>query len=146
MNPEPGRASFNFGASSGAHAFSDMSKVLLVDDQSEFLAVHADLLRCSGFAVTTADNGADALQKLGEGGYGLLITDVIMPFSDGISLILEARRQHPEVRIVAMSGGGFLSPENHLRVAKRVGADLTLAKPFSVEELLEAVNQLLVPA
>ena len=73
----------------------------------------------------------------------LVITDLIMPEKEGIETITELRQEFPEVKIIAMTGGGRVPPELYLRVAKRLGAMRTFAKPIEREELLKAIQELL---
>ncbi len=60
----------------------------------------------------------------------LVITDLIMPEKEGIETICELKQDFPPIRILAMSVGGKGSVQDYLRVARGVGADLTLGKPF----------------
>jgi len=76
----------------------------------------------------------------------LVITDLIMPEKEGIETIQELREDFPEVRILAVSGGGLVDPDGPLTDAELFGADASLAKPFSVAELRDAVDGLLSPA
>jgi DNA-binding NarL/FixJ family response regulator len=66
-----------------------------------------------------------------------------MPNKDGIELVLELKRDFPEVKIIAISGGGAGSAESYLQTAEMLEVDLTIAKPFSTEEILQAVKELL---
>ena len=65
-----------------------------------------------------------------------------MPDMDGLEVITELRRSHPDVKIIAISGGGSLAPGPYLRSAKILGADRTISKPFNNEEILSAVAEL----
>ncbi|MBI4001864.1 MAG: response regulator, partial [Nitrospira defluvii] len=71
----------------------------------------------------------------------LILLDMFMPDKDGLETIGELRRTHPGIRIIAMSGGGFKGTVDVLHVAKMLGARQTLAKPFTREQLLEAVRE-----
>jgi len=66
-----------------------------------------------------------------------------MPDREGIETITEIRRDYPDARIVAMSGGGRMGPGNYLELASRLGAQRTLAKPFSMADVQEAIEDLL---
>lgn len=70
----------------------------------------------------------------------LVLTDLIMPDMEGVELIIALRQIEPNVKIIAMSGGGCNGPEAYLKVAQRLGAIRTLTKPFSSAELAEAVQ------
>ena len=90
-----------------------------------------------------AGDGIEGLRVAADRPVDLVITDVVMPEMEGIGLIRELRKLMPAVRILAISGGGRLGPEDYLAVAKAVGADETLMKPFGRDRLLEAVDLLL---
>jgi DNA-binding NarL/FixJ family response regulator len=66
-----------------------------------------------------------------------------MPYKDGIETILELRKSRPSLKIIAISGGGRCEPEGYLETAKSSGADRTLTKPFSKNEIVKAVEELL---
>jgi DNA-binding NarL/FixJ family response regulator len=72
----------------------------------------------------------------------VLITDIFMPGQEGIETIALFRREWPEVRIIAMSGGGEVSRRGYLGVAESIGADATLQKPFSFDALMSALGSL----
>ena len=105
--------------------------------------------------VTGASRGigrATAL-ALAENGADMVITDIVMPGMDGISVMNEVRKTHPDMPIIVISGGGNIAPMEYeptaimttayLASAAEAGADITLTKPFGREELLEAVGKLL---
>jgi len=73
-----------------------------------------------------------------------VITDIYMPEMDGIEFIRRVREAFPEARIIAMSGGGFLSKDKILGAAGLLGADEVLGKPFTSAEVREAVERVLV--
>jgi CheY-like chemotaxis protein len=120
-----------------------MSAILLVDDDPSVRQVVSEMLRQAGHEVTIAEDGRVALAKIQEHAFDLVITDLIMPEQEGIETIAEIRRQEPNMRIVAMSGGGRLGPGDYLETARYLGADATLAKPFGRQELIATVDALL---
>ena len=75
----------------------------------------------------------------------LVITDLIMPEKEGVETISELRRRYPEIKIIAMSGGGMGGATDYLRLAKALGAGQTLAKPFTREVLLKMVTAAFAP-
>jgi DNA-binding NarL/FixJ family response regulator len=66
-----------------------------------------------------------------------------MPEKEGLETIQELRRDDPDIKIIAISGGGQIGPADYLDVARRFGAKRTFSKPFNRKELLEAVDELL---
>jgi YesN/AraC family two-component response regulator len=93
--------------------------------------------------VADAPTSAEGIRLLHENPFDLILTDIVMPGKEGISTIIELREEYPRLKIIAMSGGGDFEPYGYLDIARRVGADRTIPKPFSREELLEAVNNVL---
>ena len=98
-----------------------------------------------GHTVIEAGNGIDGLAVLPASGVELVITDIVMPGKEGIEVIMEIRRLYPQLKVIAISGGGRVGPTDYLRIASYLGAARVLAKPFSNEDLLTAVNELLPP-
>ena len=68
---------------------------------------------------------------------------IFMPEKEGLETIDEIKRDCPQTKIIAISGGGSMDPENYLLIAKRVGADRSLFKPFDIQLLLATVDDLL---
>jgi CheY-like chemotaxis protein len=66
-----------------------------------------------------------------------------MPEKEGLETIIDLRREFPAVKIIAISGGGRTGNLNFLEVAKRLGAQRTLQKPFELQEMIAAVHELL---
>ena len=117
-----------------------MSCILLVDDHAEFLAVQQQLLEEAGHTVVTATNGFKALSAVDAGVFDLVITDIIMPGKEGLETIIELRRRHPLLKVIAMSGGGRVGALSYLELAEKLGAIHTLEKPFTGAVLMEAVT------
>ena len=70
----------------------------------------------------------------------LVITDIVMPDKEGLETISDIRRQFPQVKIIAMSGGGHsIDAANPLFIAGKIGASHTLTKPFEIEKILDVV-------
>ena len=82
---------------------------------------------------------------LAEQEFGLVLTDVLMPDKDGIEVISELRRDHPNLPIIAMSGGGRLPRDGYLTIARHLGAHAILQKPFTIDQLVSTVDRLLLP-
>lgn len=123
-----------------------MANILLVDDNTTLLKLQGEFLRRAGHRVVAVDNGKEAMRLVQAGPFDLVITDLIMPEKEGIEIILELRRKIPALKIIAMSGGGRASATDYLAIARKLGASQTLAKPFTGEELLGAVNTVLAEA
>jgi len=113
-----------------------MPRILLLEDNPEASEAITAMLEALGHAVASAPDGASGMVKLEEGPFDLVLTDIMMPVMDGISVIIELRRSHPELPVLAMTAR---RDSNYLRTAELLGAAATLFKPFSLRELGERV-------
>jgi two-component system cell cycle sensor histidine kinase/response regulator CckA len=114
--------------------------VLLVEDEPTVRGVAERALTRHGYTVITADNGEDALEVLARGEeIDLLISDVVMPGMDGPTMVRQARKDWPNLKILFMSGYA----EEQLRNSINVDNVSFLPKPFSVQELAEAAKRTL---
>jgi two-component system nitrogen regulation response regulator GlnG len=120
-------------------------RILVVDDDAAFRKAISRALRAAGHDVEEASDGGKAQQVLKSLPPDLLITDIMMPDGDGFELISAMKRMHPAVRILVVSGRKFFGSLDLLHMAGRLGADDTLGKPFSTEQLLDKVTALLEP-
>ena len=120
-----------------------MTSILVIDDEEQMRTALCSLLEGSGYEVISAPNGKEGLRLYHERSIDLIITDLIMPEKEGIETIIEMRQDFPDVKIIAISGGGRSDPEDLLSLAKILGAQRTIAKPFKKEDLLNAIRDLL---
>lgn len=120
-----------------------MADILVVDDEDLARFTLREILESSGHQVREAANGAEALEHVHKALPNLIITDIIMPEKEGIETIVAIKRDHPKLKIIAISGGGRTRNLDFLKLAERFGADAILAKPFSEDELMDKVNALL---
>jgi CheY-like chemotaxis protein len=120
-----------------------MSRILVVDDDSQVLQVVSEMLRIEGHEVVMAANGRQAIDQFENGPFDLVVTDIIMPEQEGLETIANLRRRESYVPIIAISGGGRAGNLDYLETARYIGADGTLAKPFGRQDLLDKVNQVL---
>lgn len=120
-----------------------MARILVVDDDDQIRSLLRRMLQKFGHDVIDAVDGKDALEKYTLNPTDLVITDILMPEKEGIQTIMELRRDFPDAKIIAISGGGAVGPETYLTMARELGADRTLTKPFTIEALQEIVNELI---
>ncbi|MCB9365871.1 MAG: response regulator [Calditrichaeota bacterium] len=120
-----------------------MCRILIVDDDPSIRQMLRSMLEREGHDVDVASNGAECLRLFRATSYELVITDIIMPEQEGIETIRRLRAEKPEIRVIAISGGGRIGPADYLSMAKLIGASATLAKPFERAALLEAVQSAL---
>ena len=118
-----------------------MALILVIEDEKDIRELCRRILTRAGHEVVEASNGEIGTRLYRQEPADLVITDLFMPEKDGIEIIRELRRDFPEVKILAISGGArAASGATFLRVAAHLGATATLAKPFSTEDLLSAVT------
>jgi len=120
-----------------------MANILLVEDDEQLRKMLKLLLTESGYEVSEASNGTQACELYKRLSFDLVITDLVMPDIDGLAVIMELRRRDQNVRIIAISGVGHGRGEGYLKIAQKLGAHLTLSKPFGNQEFLEAVREVL---
>ncbi|MFP4556547.1 MAG: response regulator [Bacteroidales bacterium] len=120
-----------------------MKRILVVEDDVIMRETLIDILRFEGYDVSAADGGHGALEKICSSTFDLIVTDVLMPDRDGFDVITEAKQKCPEIKVIAISGGGYISSDSYLKMASEAGADDTLSKPFDVDELLLKTKELL---
>jgi DNA-binding response OmpR family regulator len=120
------------------------TRLLVIDDDNLVRAALIDMLQTAGFEVVAASNGRLGLELLETTPVDAVITDILMPEQEGLETIREARQRFPDIRILAISGGGAGGGETQLlRFAESFGADQTLSKPFTGSQLVAAVRTLL---
>ncbi len=120
-----------------------MACILVVDDDPGIREVLSEALTFHGHEVVVATDGAQGLRVAASTPPDLVITDIVMPEKEGLETIMELRRTWPELKIIAISGGGVAGPQGYLLPAEKLGADRSLAKPFRIDELLRVVDELL---
>jgi CheY-like chemotaxis protein len=120
-----------------------MPSILLVDDDKDFRVMLHAMLRRAGYQVREAQNGNEALALHRERPSDVIILDLLMPEKEGIETILELRRTHANVKIIAISGSSQVNRASNLEMARRLGAEASLEKPFSREELLDTMARVL---
>lgn len=123
-----------------------MPRILVIDDEPQVRGLLERFLTKEGFDVEVAADGDAGLRALRAAPVDLVITDIVMPEREGIDFIMEARREFPLLRIIAISGGGRMGPESYLPIARGLGAQRVFAKPLDLPDLLAAVRELLAPA
>jgi DNA-binding NtrC family response regulator len=120
-----------------------VARILLIDDEACIRRPLQLLLERAGHEVFSAANGVEAVRLWRESSGDLVITDIHMPEKDGLETILELRQLSPRTPILAMSGGHRNGRVDVLGDATQLGAFRTIAKPFALREMLQAVEELL---
>ena len=120
-----------------------MTRILVIDDEAPVRALIRQTLEEEGYFIGEAADGEEGLAALQTMAAELIITDLFMPNKEGIETIRAVRKQFPQIKILAISGGGRHKLMNSLHEASRFGAHHTLAKPFTPDQLIEAVATVL---
>lgn len=117
--------------------------ILVADDEPGIRRLVSRTLERAGYEVTCVADGSEALARIDGQPFDLLITDLVMPETEGIETIMRLHRTHPGLPIIAMSGGNPRGPGDFLSMAQLLGARVTLRKPFDCDALLGAVERIL---
>jgi len=120
-----------------------MAHILVIDDDPSIRNILYDILREDGHEVSLAENGNRGIELINKIPFDLVITDLIMPEKEGVETIIEIRNSSPGLRIIAVSGGGRISSQDYLSLAEKLGADMTMSKPFTPGQIKSAVDELL---
>ena len=122
-----------------------MARILIAEDEEGLRSLVARALSQDGHAVTTANDGAEALDVLERehGAFELLLTDIRMPIMDGIALALAAARDHPKVAILLMTG--YADQRERASGLDALIHDV-IAKPFSLATIRNAVREAVAAA
>lgn len=115
------------------------ARILVVDDEQEIREMLARHFKFEGYEVVTAVNGKDALKKLADERFDVMISDIMMPEMNGVDLLKTVRREYPMVRVIMITG--YVTLENALMCMKHQ-ADTCIFKPLQdLKELEEAVKK-----
>jgi len=120
-----------------------MINILVVDDDTSILEFIEHALSDT-YNIFTSETVAGAEKISSENTIDLLIADLVMPEKNGIDMIMEFKKTHPEIKIIAISGGGGITGRfDYLPIAKLVGAKDTLKKPFTISDLRRSIKSTL---
>jgi len=120
-----------------------MSSILIIEDDPSVLDFFKLTLEDAGYDVRCATDGDDGLRVYRESPSDLVITDMVMPNKEGVETIFELKHEFPDVKIIAISGGGLLEPSRYLALAKAQGVEKILQKPIKMSLLITSVEEVL---
>ncbi len=120
-----------------------MPGILIVEDDNDLREMLKLALVRRKFTVMEAQNGKEAITHFKPSLTDLVITDLIMPEEDGLKVIMKFRELKSGIRIIAISGGGKAGPGSYLNLAKALGADDIYSKPFSINDMIARIEELL---
>ncbi len=114
-------------------------KVLLVDDEREFLEVLGTRMRNRGLDVATADSAEEAIHKAKQENFDVLVLDLNMPKMDGLETLKILKKNNPDIHVIILTGHATV--ENGIR-ATLSGAEEILEKPSNVDMLMRKIEKL----
>ncbi len=120
-----------------------MAVVMIIDDDAALRRLVVRTLSAHGHEVVEAEDGEEGLALLPLHRPEIVVTDILMPKTEGIETINRMKEHRPAPKIIAISGGGMSRNLMFLDVARALGVEATLAKPFRPAQLVEAVARLL---
>ena len=116
-----------------------MIKILLIDDEEPILFFCRRVLETGGYDVTTAKSGREALDLFKSGDFSLVITDFILPDQEAPEIVHALRAMNANIPVITMSGGN-MDKISAMEEVDGVKLNGVLAKPFEIQELLDAVK------
>lgn len=117
-----------------------MASILLIEDEASIRLLYDKLLTQNGHVVVTASDGLEALKKIKQREFDLIITDLIMPVMEGLETIREVKKLYPNQKIITVTGR---TDSQYLDAARLFGAKRVLTKPVSLRHLLDEVDVVL---
>ena len=117
-----------------------MARILIIDDDETIRSVFKRFLTGKGYEVIVAADGRQGLRALEEVSVDLVITDIMMPETDGLEVVMAIRGKDVDIPVIAISGGMHAMPMDFLPMAKKFGAKEVLYKPVELDDLLTAVK------
>jgi len=113
-----------------------MARILVIDDEELARFTLREILEAAGHEVIEASNGNEGTAFQRANPCDVVITDMIMPEKEGLETIVELKGEYPDLKIIAISGGGRTRNLDFLKLAGEFGADRIIIKPFSEEDLM----------
>lgn len=121
----------------------DPRKILVIEDDTLLRSMMQKGLERAGYEAVVAVNGTQGIELFKQHKPSLVITDMLMPDKEGMQTIMELKQIDPDIKIIAMSGGGSTKNMAFLEMSKRVGAVATISKPFKPQDLFDLIGTLL---
>ncbi len=116
-------------------------RVLVIDDHELVRDTLVGTLESAGCEVVAAESGPEGLRAFESFQADVVITDILMPGQEGFETISAFKARSPELRVIAMSGGGSIRRDDVLDMARSLGADAVLAKPFTRDQILGVLDE-----
>ncbi len=120
-----------------------MKNILIIEDEKEIRKGLAEVLEDAGFAVDSADNGQQGLEKIVKKDFDVVVTDLIMPIVGGMEVLRETKRIKPQILVVMITA--FATVDNAVE-AMKAGASDYITKPFRIDEVQTKIRKVLAEA
>lgn len=120
-----------------------MTRILIIDDDADIRRLLKTALEKGQHEVLEAGDGIEGMRRWRQGHPDLVITDLVMPGKDGMETLFEMVSLDPRVKVIAMTGGSWREAVDRLHDARLFGAVRTVAKPFTLSEMLRVVAEVL---
>jgi CheY-like chemotaxis protein len=130
-------------ATSLAESDDSAPYILVVDDDSDVRAALRVMLQETGYEIVEAVDGREAMKRFKARAPSVIVTDIFMPEMDGLELLVKLRDAVPRVPVIVISGGGRHRDTTVVRTARALGAIEVLTKPFTVDDIVNAVRRVL---
>jgi DNA-binding NtrC family response regulator len=117
--------------------------ILVVDDEAQIRELLCVYLRKQGFEVSSAGTSQETTRILGQAAVDLVVLDIGLADEDGLKLLADIKKGHPNLRVVMLTGMGFV--EDLLQEAHQKGADGYVSKVLPLDELLMAIQRTFKP-
>ena len=127
----------------GTNLHLAMSRILIIDDDAAIRRLLRGALEKEQHEVIEAGGGQEGVLRWRESRPDLVITDILMPGKDGMDILFELTSLEPGVKVIAMTGGGWKEAIDRLHDARLYGAVRTVAKPFTLSEMIRVVGEVL---
>lgn len=120
-----------------------MTTITVIDDDAHITTIVNEMLSEAGFVVHSFNSSTEGFKFVFEHKPDVLILDIFMPDIDGYEFIRKIHNIHPSLKVITISGGCEpFDKESTLTISQKLGANMTLQKPFDYDELLNAVDKI----
>jgi DNA-binding response OmpR family regulator len=118
-------------------------RILVIDDDIDLAHTLKEMLELDGASADVAYNGSEGIFQHIQAPYDLIITDIVMPVMDGLEVIMWIKENSPTTKLLVVSGGGYFDSREYLLMAKELGANYVLQKPYSFYEIQSFLKNIL---
>ena len=120
-----------------------MKNILIIDDSSSIRNFVRILLENANYSVVEAENGAIGIEKYKAGDFDLVISDIYMPIKSGLEVVVNLKKEYPNVKIIILSDGGKDHFSDYMEVCEALGATYFLSKARIKDELLQLIKSII---